>query len=73
MTKTVNINKKEYEVYADIADATEYFSAVYNSDWENINEAVKYHLIKGNNPLKCIIKGIFPWLYALYLKIIHIK
>ena len=38
MTKTVKINKREYEVYADIADATEYFSAVYNSDWENINE-----------------------------------
>lgn len=41
--------------------------------WANISKAVKYYLIKGKNPLKCIVKGIFPWLYALYLKIFHIK
>lgn len=41
--------------------------------WANISKAVKYYVIKGKNPLKCIVKGMFPWLYTLYLKIFHIK
>lgn len=39
----------------------------------NICKAVKYYVIKGENPLKCIVKGMFPWLYALYLKLFNIK
>lgn len=45
MTKTVKINKKQYEVYADIADANEYFSTVYNSGWEDIDDEEKAKLL----------------------------
>lgn len=31
-------------------------------------KAVTYHRMKGENPFKCIVKGLFPWLYALYYK-----
>ena len=34
----------------------------------NLRKAIKYYVIKRQNPLKCIIKGMFPWIYALYIK-----
>lgn len=43
--KTVTINDKDYPVYADLVDATEYFSSIYNSSWDDINDADKAKLL----------------------------
>lgn len=43
--KTVTINSKDYPVYADLDDATEYFSSVYNSSWGGIDDNDKAKLL----------------------------
>lgn len=43
--KTVEINGKEYAVYATVEEADDYFMAFFNSDWENIDSIDKAKLL----------------------------
>lgn len=42
---TITINNKEYEVYATVAEADDYFNATFNSNWSNIEEQDKEKLL----------------------------
>lgn len=34
----------------------------------NLPKLIKYYVIKRKNPFKYIVKGMFPWVYVLYLR-----
>lgn len=41
MAKYININGKEYPVYATAEEADEYFAAFFNSGWDAISDEDK--------------------------------
>lgn len=45
MAKYININGKEYPVYATVEEADEYFAAFFNSGWDAISDEDKAKLL----------------------------
>ena len=45
MAKSININGKEYPVYATAEEADEYFAAFFNSGWDAISAEDKAKLL----------------------------
>lgn len=45
MSKQITINSKEYNVYATVSEADEYFAAKFGSEWANVGENQKPQLL----------------------------